>query len=107
MVRATTPTFTLVIQEETVNLTLARNVYVTLEQGNTKITKTGNDVEVETRTVKVWLAQEESIGLAENVPLALQVNWTYLDSDGVTIRRAATNVAKVNVTRQLLDEVIE
>lgn len=107
MVRATTPTFTLVIQEESVDLTLARNVYVTMEQGATKITKTGQDVETETRIVKVWLNQEESLALKEGTPLALQVNWTYLDPDGVTIRRAATNVAKVNVTRQLLDEVIE
>ena len=107
MVRATTPTLTLIIQEETADLTLARNIYVTMEQGSIKYTKTGLDLDVETRTVKVWLSQEESLALTEGQPLSVQVNWTYLDADGVTIKRAATNVAKVNVSRQLLDEVIE
>ena len=106
MVRATTPTLTLTINDESVDLTAARNVYVTLEQNNTTLTKTGEELEVEARVVKVWLSQTESLALTEGQPLNIQLNWTYLDTDGVTVKRAATNVAKITITRQLLDEVI-
>lgn len=106
MVRATTPTLTLTINDESVDLTAARNVYVTLEQNNTTITKTGEELEVDARVVKVWLSQTESLALTEGQPLNIQINWTYLDTDGVTVKRAATNVAKITITRQLLDEVI-
>ena len=105
MVRATTPTLTLTINDESVDLTAARNVYVTLEQGTTEITKTGDALEIEPRVVKMWLSQEESLNLTEGAA-SLQINWTYLDTDGVTVKRAATNVAKITITRQLLDEVI-
>jgi len=106
MVRATTPTLTLTINDETVDLTAARNVYVTLEQNNTTLTKTGEELDVDARVVKVWLSQTESLALTEGQPLNIQINWTYLDTDGVTVKRAATNVAKITITRQLLDEVI-
>ena len=47
MVRATTPTLTLTIKDESVDLTEARNVYVTLNQGDTfNVTKTGEDIEI-------------------------------------------------------------
>ena len=106
MVRATTPTLTLTINDESVDLTAARNVYVTLEQNNTTLTKTGEELDVEARVVKVWLSQTESLALSEGQPLNIQINWTYIDADGVTVKRAATNVAKITITRQLLDEVI-
>lgn len=106
MVRATTPTLTLTIKDQTVDLTHARNVYVTLEQGTFQQTKTGEDIEIEARKVYVWLSQTESLQLTEGKALECQVNWTYLDTDGVTVKRAATNVAKIPVTRQLLAEVI-
>ena len=106
MVRATTPTLTLTINDESVDLTAARNVYVTLEQNNTTLTKTGEELDVDARVVKVWLSQTESLALTEGQPLNIQINWTYVDADGVTVKRAATNVAKITITRQLLDEVI-
>ena len=46
MVRATTPTLTLTINDESVDLTAARNVYVTLEQNDTTLTKTGEELEL-------------------------------------------------------------
>ena len=106
MVRATTPPLTLTINDESVDLTAARNVYVTLEQNNTTLTKTGEELEVEARVVKVWMSQTESLALSEGQPLNIQINWTYIDADGVTVKRAASNVAKITITRQLLDEVI-
>lgn len=107
MVRATTPTLTLTIKDTSVDLSLAQNVYVTLSQGdNFNVTKTGDDIEVDTRVVKCWLSQTESLQLAIGQALSVQINWTYLDTDGVTVRRAATNVGSVSVSRQLLPEVI-
>lgn len=106
MIRATTPTFTFTIKSETLDLSEANNIYVTLAQGGRTITKTGEDIELTVpRTVAVFLSQEESLGLAEG-GMDLQVNWTYTDVGGNT-RRAATKPKTIPVTKQLLKEVIE
>lgn len=81
-------------------------MYVSLVQGTTAIEKTGEDLDVAARTVGVWLTQEESLGLKEGT-LDVQINWTYLDSDNVTVRRAATKTKSITITRQLLKRVIE
>ncbi len=108
MIRGTTPTFTFRIKSEDVNLNNAQNVYVTLSQGTKEITKTGEDLDVDGRTVSVWLRQEESMRLNDGgVKLKVQINWTYLDIDGETVRRAATKIKTVPVTEQLLKRVIE
>lgn len=108
MIRGTTPTFTFTIKNDTVDLAEAQNVYVTIRQGSKEITKTGDDIEVETRTVNVFLGQEESLGLSEGANAEVQINWTYLDQiDATTIRRAATKVKTIQITKQLLKRVIE
>lgn len=107
MIRGTTPTFTFTIKDDTVDLTEAQNVYVTIRQGSKEITKTGEDIEVAARTVNIFLEQEESIGLAET-SAEVQINWTYLDpTDGETVRRAATKVKTIQIAKQLLKRVIE
>lgn len=107
MIRGTTPTFTFTIKSQTLDLTEAENVYVTIRQGGKEITKTGEDLEVAQKVVSVFLSQEESLSLVES-PADVQVNWTYLDPlDGVTVRRAATVVKTINITKQLLKRVIE
>ena len=107
MIRATTPTLTLTIKDESVNLQEADNIYVTLVQGNLEITKTGEDVALTPpRTVSVWLTQEESLSLADSKQMEIQVNWTYTDLDSNT-RRAATKVKTISVSKQLLKRVIE
>lgn len=108
MIRGTTPTFTFTIKDDTVDLTEATNVYVTLRQGSKEITKTGDDLEIDARTVNVFLKQEESLGLIETVNAEVQINWTYIDpTDGATVRRAATKVKTIQITKQLLKRVIE
>ena len=108
MIRGTTPTFTFTITNETVDLTEAENVYVTIRQGSKEITKTGEDLEVAARVVNVFLNQEESLSLSETVDAEVQINWTYLDPvDNTTVRRAATKVKSIKVTKQLLKRVIE
>ena len=43
MIRGTTPTFKLMLNDETVDLTQAVNVYATFKQKNNETTKTGAD----------------------------------------------------------------
>ena len=106
MIRATTPTFTFTIKDQTVDLSEAENIYVTLAQNSKTITKTGEDIEfTQPRTVEVWLTQQESLGLVEG-GLEVQLNWTYEDASGNT-RRAATLPKTIQVTKQLLKQVIE
>ena len=108
MVRGTTPTLTLKLRDgSNVDLTQAQNVYVTIAQGLNVITKTGDDVDVQNDglTVLTYLTQEESLSLAER-NAEVQLNWTYVDLDGVTMR-AASKVKKIVIDRQILREVIE
>ena len=107
MIRATTPTFTLKIKSETLDLSEAENIYVSLCQPKgIYLEKSGEDIELTTpRTVSVWLTQEESFSLVEGSPVKIQINWTYLDGNG-NVRRAATKPASVQVTEQLLKRVI-
>ena len=107
MIRGTTPTFTFTIQSQTLDLTEAQNVYVTIEQGRTVIEKTGESLDVEAKKVSVYLSQDESMKLCEGAA-DVQINWTYLDPvDGVTVRRAATVVKTIQINKQLLRRVIE
>lgn len=106
MIRATTPTFTFTIKSDTLDLSEANNIYVTLAQGGRTVTKTGEDIELTVpRTVSVFLTQEESLALMEG-SMDVQLNWTYADSGG-NARRAATKPKTISVTKQLLKRVIE
>ena len=102
MVRATTPTLTLHIADDSIDLTEARAVYVTVAQGATVITKTGDDLEVSENSVSCRLTQEESLTLRPGTA-EVQVNWTYLDLDSTT-RRASTTVKTIRIEQQLLQE---
>lgn len=109
MIRGTTPTFTLKLKEDSnIDLSEARNVYFTVSQGAKAITKTGDDIEIsDGRTVLVFLNQEESLSLVEGQKTEVQLNWTYLDPDGETVRRAATKIKTIELGKQLIRKVIE
>ena len=111
MIRGTTPTLTFTIrpkrQTDTIDLTEAAHVYLTILQGRTEIEKTETDMEITANTVEVWLTQEESLKLADGSNCDVQINWTYLAADGETVRRAATEVKTINIGKQLLKRVIE
>ena len=105
MIRATTPTFIFTIKSDTLDLTQAESIYVTFSQGSKKITKDGEDVTIDgTKTVSVWLTQEESLALSEG-EMEVQINWTYEDAYG-NHRRAATVVKSICVTNQLLRRIL-
>lgn len=113
MIRGTTPTFTLKLKNKDgtpceIDLREASNIYFTVSQGSTSITKkAGEDLElVDGKTVHVFLNQEESLRLREGQKTELQLNWTYIDVDGNT-RRAATVVRDIGLDKQLIRKVIE
>lgn len=107
MIRGTTPTFVFTIKSQTIDLTLANNVYVTIAQGAKVIEKEGEDLEVGQKTVSVWLTQEESFKLSEGTNAEVQINWTYIDPvDNESVRRAATKVKSIQISKQLLKRVI-
>ena len=106
MIIQTTPTFTLTIAG--VDLTEADAVFFSMRQGKDEIVKTGGDLTVAyangVSTVAVTLTQADTkdfrIGSAQ-----IQLNWTYTDLYGNTLR-AATRKRDVEVGAQLLNGVI-
>ena len=105
MVRYTTPTFQLTLPE-TVDLTEASNVYVTFSKasGTVIYTKSGEDIEVSAHQVDVYLTQSETAVFPTGA-VRLQLNWTY--QEGGEAKRACSEIASVNVTPNLLNEVVE
>lgn len=100
MIQGTTPTFTLTIDSETVDLTAARNVYVTFEHRGGKLTKTGADIVVQAKTVDVYLTQEETLAFPVG-SAKVQINWTYNDGS-----RASTIEEQILISDNLLKEVL-
>ena len=107
MIKYTTPTITLIV--EGVDLT-GKNIYATLEQGCRELTKKGSEMTISTEVVggrtdtvlTMMLTQEESASFDFNKNAFVQVNW--ITAGGV---RGATEIKKIDVMRNLLDEVIE
>lgn len=104
MINYTTPSITLEV--EGVDLT-GQDTYVTIVQGQVELTKSGNDLTIsynsttETTTIVFVLTQEESASFQFSRSAQLQVN--FINSSGV---RDATNIATIDVLKNLLDEVI-
>ena len=102
MIRGTTPTFKLMLNDETVDLTQAVNVYATFKQKNKEITKTGADLEISAHEVDVYLSQEETLSFISNNIVSIQLNWTYANG-----RRACSQVINMTIGENLLPEVLE
>lgn len=96
----TTPTFTLTFSEQGLDLTQAQNVYVTFNSGATWITKTGEDLTVNDKSIIVSLTQEETARFIMGV-LKIQANWT---QNG---KRIASEIVGYDMTGQLLTRVVE
>lgn len=100
MVQATTPTFVLTLPE-TVDLTEPIHFYFTIMQGNVRIEKADSDLVIDGQTISVYLSQAETLTLTPGM-VKLQLNWTYANGS-----RACSNIVSVNVTENLLKEVVE
>ena len=98
--RATTPTFTLTFTEEGLDLTTASNVYVTFEQKDVNFTKQGADLDIEEKAIDVFLSQEETLQFQIGM-VDVQVNWTMVNG-----RRASSDVKQVEISKQLLRQVV-
>lgn len=108
MVRGSTPTITLTVADDTLDLGSADNVYVTFKDNSnfgekTVVTKTGEDIRVSGNVIDVWLTEDESLSL-HNGSCAVQVNWIYYE-DG-DARRGATIAKNIIISQQLLEEEI-
>lgn len=97
----TTPTFTLTFDEAGLDLTEARNVFVTFKSGAREITKSGSALEIEEKAINVLLNQEETgqFGIGD---VEIQANW--IDANG---ERAASEAVTYPISKQLLKRVIE
>ena len=100
MVQATTPTFVLTLPN-TVDLSLAQNVYFTIRQRSVVIEKTGDALTVDGNEVSVFLSQAETLQFSVG-QARIQLNWTYSNGE-----RACSNIAHIAVTENLLKEVVE
>lgn len=105
MIIGTTPIFTLKLKNNCdVDLTSVSKVYVTLKQGNTLLTKSGNQITiVDDKTIKFGITQAESLSFGIDKSVELQLNWVFTDSNN-TLQRAATKVTTFNLEKQLLRE---
>lgn len=106
MVRGTTPTFSLVIKgDHNLDLTQANKVFVNIRQRDLNIELTGDNLYVEAQVVNCFLPQDESLKLQPG-PADIQVNWVYPPASDGIIRRNATIVYEMYVSKQLLERVI-
>ena len=106
MINYTTPTLHLTVED--IDIT-AHEVYVSLEQGRTEVTKTGSDLSMTAETeqghtntyIDVMLTQEESASFNWGRPCDVQVNW--ITASDI---RAATFIETIPVMRNLMDKVV-
>lgn len=110
MIQATTPPITLIIRG--VDLTTVESVHVTIKQGGTTITLTGDDIvvtssldgNVSVSEITFYLTQTQSIKFLVG-DAKIQVNWMYEENG--KILRNATVASSIFIDEQLLNEVIE
>ena len=100
MIQYTTPTFRLTISGA--DLSNARELVVTIRQGERKFDLSGDALVVTGNVIECFLTQEQSMKLAAPAPARIQVNWSYLDVDFTTIRRAATRWKEFSIDENLL-----
>lgn len=105
MRRFTTPTLPLSVP---VDLTGA-DVRVSIKQGQRKLLKQDEDIigltydsETGKTTFSVRLSQEETGAFGAEKQVTIQANWIFADGT-----RDATNIKKIDVAENLLNEVIE
>lgn len=106
MINFTTPTINLTVEGADIS---SMDVYVTLQQGAYELTKSGDDLTIQTETIgqvtntniSFTLSQEESASFKPKYSVAVQVNW--INENGI---RSATEIKTIRVTPNLLDEVI-
>lgn len=100
MIQGTTPTFICKLPD-TVDLTQAANVYFTIKQGQIKVTKNSDNMDIAAHMASVFLSQSDTLSM-EVGNAAIQLNWTYADGS-----RACTKIKVIRVDPNLILEVLE
>lgn len=102
MHRGTTPTLILTVDGE-VDLTEAKNLYVTISQYGNELTRSSSDgcLEIDSGSVSVYLTQKETLSFSAGWA-KVQIRGIY--EDGTAF---ATDIASVQVDPVLLEGVIE
>lgn len=109
MIVATTPILQFTIKSKSgssVDLTNASHVKVSLVQLGVRIELEEDSLEIEENVVRCYLTQEQSLKFKEGREIEVQINWLYMDANGIT-RRAATKVKPISADKQLFKQVME
>ena len=99
MVQGTTPTFILTLPSD-VDLSDATNIYFTVTQRNTSVTKHGSEIQLDGNQVSIFMTQAETLQFSEG-SCEVQLNWVYANGE-----RAATKPVTIKVEKNLLKRVI-
>lgn len=100
MVQATTPTFVFTLPNSVDTGDMA-HVYYSLVQNKVDIEKSDTEITIDGQKVSVTLTQADTVRLIPGTA-KMQLNWTY--SDGT---RACSQIVAINITENLLREVVE
>lgn len=95
MYKGITPTFVLTLDTDLTDC----DVYVTFKQGCYSLTKSGDDITVETNVVSVFLSQQETLSFKRG-NLYVQVNWLFED------KRMCSEIGYVKVKDNLYNGVL-
>ena len=106
MIPGCTHAVDLALDDHTIDLNQASNVYVTLKQGGTVITISDAALEIDGYRVTAYMTQENSLKLKDKAAVQVQVNWLYIDQENNTTSRCATELATIPVGEQLLRRVL-
>lgn len=98
--RFTTPTIILTFTDAELDLTSAKNVYVTFHSGVNTFTKTGDDLQVSEKQISVFLTQAETGRFKDTAEV--QANWT--GNGGV---RYQSDIQSLPVDKNLLERIVE
>ena len=96
----TTPTFTLTFNEENLNLQETENVYVTFRSRDYILTKTGESLDIQEKSIGVRLSQTETARF-QTGDVEIQANWTTAGGE-----RAASEIVCYSISKQLLQKVV-
>lgn len=104
MIPGCTSALEIELDDESIDLDAAAAVWVTISQGQVRITVTGSQIVTDGNTLTAYLTQEETLALRDNIPASGQVNWIY-DEAG-EISRGCTDPFSIVVGAQLLRRVL-
>lgn len=100
MIRGTTPTFRFILNDDQIDLTQMDHIYVTFQQGNYVMTKSGDDLDLSEKQVDVYFNQNESLRFKQGV-LSVQINYTFDNG-----KRGCTNIVNVSVGKNLVGSIL-